>query len=102
MTALNFDISFPTYYNFYQRFFWKSFNANINSNYIHSIEETGLYILRMVLYNSNLMRFRPHIIGMSVLFLAVHTLFEELVSKNKSHKEILKTQEKEIVFLFDY
>lgn len=54
----------------------------------------------MVLYNSNLMKYRPHIIGMSVLLLAVHTLFEELISKNKSHKEILKAQEKEIVLLF--
>ena len=99
MTALNFDISFPTYYNFYERFFWKSFNSDINSNYIRSIEETGVYILRMVLYSSNLMKYRPHIIGLAVLFLAVHTLFEELMNKNKAHKELLKIQEKEIVFL---
>ena len=97
MTALNFDISFPTYYSFYERFFWKSFNAEVNSNYMRSIEETGVHILRMVLYNANLMKYRPHILGLSVLFLAVHTLFEELINKNKVHKEVLKIQEKEIV-----
>lgn len=97
MTALNFDISFPTYYNFFERFFWKSFNSDVNSSYIRSIEETGIYILRMVIYNSTLMRFRPHIIGISVLLLAVHTLFEELMNKNKAHKDVLKLQEREIV-----
>lgn len=102
MTALNFDISFPTYYNFYQRFFWKSFNSEVNSSYIKSIEETGIYILRMVLYNANMMKFRPHILGLSVLILAVHTLFEELISKNKTHKEVLKVQEKEIVILVEF
>lgn len=100
MSSLNFDISFPTYYNFFQRFFWKSFNSNVNSNYIRSIEETGIYILRMVLYNSTLMKFRPNLIGMAVLLLAIHTLFEELINKNKSHKDYLKAQEKEIVFIF--
>jgi len=97
MTVLNFDISFPTYYNFFERFFWKSFNADVNSNYIISIEETGIYILRMVLYNVSLMKYRPHILGLSVLILAVHTLFEELMNKNKGHKEVLKIQEREIV-----
>ena len=67
MTALNFDISFPTYYNFFERFFWKSFNSDVNSNYIRSIEETGVYILRMILYSSSLMKFRPHILGLSLL-----------------------------------
>ena len=103
MTALNFDISFPTYYNFFERFFWKSFNSDVNSNYIRSIEETGVYILRMILYSSSLMKFRPHILGLSVLILAVHTLFEELMNKNKSHKDVLKIQEREIViFLLFY
>ena len=100
MTALNFDISFPTYYNFFERFFWKSFNSDVNSNYIRSIEETGVYILRMILYSSSLMKFRPHILGLSVLILAVHTLFEELMNKNKSHKDVLKIQEREIVIFF--
>lgn len=99
MSTLNFDISFPTYFNFFQRYFWKSFNSEVNSNYIKSIEETGIYILRMVLYNAGLMRHRPHILGLAVLILAVHTLFEELMNKNKTHKEVLKIQEREIVII---
>jgi hypothetical protein len=43
------------------------------------------------------MKYRPHILGLSVLILAVHTLFEELMNKNKGHKEVLKIQEREIV-----
>lgn len=98
VSTLNFDISFPSCYTFYRRYFWKSFSWNqSNSDYTKSLEDVGTYILKMMVYNSNLMRYKAHILGLTALFLGLNTLFEELMVKNKIHKDVLRKNLIEIV-----
>ena len=81
ISTLNFDVCFPTSFTFFKRFFWKSFNwKDSNSQYAKSLEQTGCFILEMLLYNSNLMKY--NYLNMQIFSMSneIKLLMENIIS----------------------
>lgn len=98
LESIDYNLTFPTTYNFLCLYFHKYFESNLGSQSFEAIKTIAYRILKLVNYDVTMNDFPSHIVAISSLIYSIDSFFDEMHAKfkdstdelNRAHKKIMR------------